>query len=155
MGVMLDGFLKRLRRGLGHATQGLSWYTRSPLGRRAAQTGLSHVTGEPGAPRGQGFRKLDRLSGAGRLLSTFSGFASRFLGQATHLLSLSGLNGLWAFLQGADSPRELLGMTQQVMAARRSCQAKNPTTELMANRNLFQLVAYRYAQTLKQQVQNR
>ncbi|SEU09738.1 hypothetical protein [Stigmatella erecta] len=150
MGLKLGGFLKELGGRIGASPPGIAQYARSPLGPKALWAGLSRVTGALGTALGQRLARLGQLGGTGKLLSAFSGFASRFLGPATHLLSHSGLNGLWGFLQRAGTPRELLGMTQQLMAARRACPAQNPTTELMANRNVFQLVAYRHAQTLKQ-----
>ncbi|ADO70793.1 hypothetical protein [Stigmatella aurantiaca] len=155
MELKLDGFLKRLSAIMGRAPQGIAGYARSPLGQKAQWAGLSQVTAALGSALSQGLGPLSQLRGPGKLLSAFSGFASRFLGLATHLLSRPGLNGLWGFVQRADSSRELLGLTQQLMAARRACPAQNPTTELMANRNIFQLVAYRHAQTLRQPPQAR
>jgi hypothetical protein len=155
MGLKLGDFLKGLGGRTGSSTQGIPQYARSPLGQKALWSGLSRVTGALGKALGQSLARLGQLGGTGTVLSAFSGFVGRFLGPATHLISHSGLNGLWGFLQQADTPRELLGMTQQLMAARRACPAQNPTTELMANRNVFQLVTYRHAQTLKQSLQSR
>ncbi|MDC0714669.1 hypothetical protein POL68_39840 [Stigmatella sp. ncwal1] len=113
------------------------------------------MTGTLGTTLSRGLGQLGHLRGAGKFLSAFSGFANRCLGPATHLLSRSGLNRLWGFVQRAGNSRELLGMTRQLMAARRECPAQNPTTELIANQNVFQFVAYRHAQTLRQPPQVR
>ena len=132
---------KSIGKAIGNVAKGVVKFAKSPLGQLAIQVGLSLVTGGVGGLVAKGAGLLTKLGSAGKLLSTFGGFASKFLGPAANLLSKAGLSGITGFLSKAVNSSDLLKMVQSLMTARSQAPATDQTTNAMANENISQVAA--------------
>lgn len=141
---------KKIGSFVGKVASGVIKFAQSPLGKLLIGVGLSALTGGTG---GILAKVIGGASKLGNLGSLVSGFAAKFLGPATNLLSNSGLSGLAGLAQRALSSNDLLGMVTSLMDARR----QNPQPEVdasaqnMANFNIQQMMAYQQAQLFRQQ----
>ncbi len=140
--------VKGIGKGLGKVAKGVTKFAKSPFGKLLLNVGLSFVTGGVGGLLTKGLGALGNLGG-GKLLSTFGGFASKFLGPAESLLSKSGLGGLASFVQKAGDTGDLLGMARDLFAARQRAPRTDLTTQQILQQNLMQLFAQRQAQLLQ------
>jgi hypothetical protein len=148
MGFKIGKIFKKIGKGIGKVAKGIAKFASSPLGKVVMRLGLSLITGGSGGLLSKGLGLLGKL-GSSKLLKTFSGFAQKFLGPATHLLSKAGLKGLAGFLNQAMSSKDLLGLAKGLIGARRHGPAMDPTTEQMVKENLLQLFAHRHAAVLR------
>lgn len=148
MGFKIGKVFKKIGKGIGKVAKGIVKFAKSPLGGMVMKLGLSLITGGTGGLLSKGLGLLGKL-GSSKLLKTFMGFAQKFLGPATNLLSKGGLKGLSGFLKQAASTKDLLGMARILVGARRHAPPMDPTTEQMVRENLLQLFAHRHASVLK------
>lgn len=140
-----------IAKGIGNIAKGVMKFAQSPLGKLLIGVGLNVLTGgASGALSGI----LGGLGGGagGGLTSMFGGFASKFLGSATSLLSQNGLGGMASFLGKAAGSNDLLGMVGDLMNAR-SNTAQPPvdsSVQSMANYNIGIMAAFQQATQLFQ-----
>jgi len=154
------GFLGKVFKGIGHAfssiakgigniAKGVLKFAQSPLGKLLIGVGLNFLTGgASGALSGL----LGGLGGGagGGLTSLFSGFASKFLGSATSLLSNSGLGGMVSFLGKATNSGDLLSMVGDLMNSRSNTAqpAVDSSVQGMANYNIGIMSAFQQSMQL-------
>ncbi len=150
------GFLGKIVKSIGHAVgniaKGVVKFAKSPLGQVLMNVGLTMLTGGTGGLLAKGLSMLGGLGSGGSLLGTFAGFASKFLGPVSSLVSGSGLSSIAGFLGKMGNTSDLLSMAQSLFSAR-SQQPQQPdsTTQDILNTNLQQLFAWRQAQQLDAQ----
>lgn len=149
MGFKIGKLFKGIGKGLGKVAKGIAKFAKSPLGKVVMQLGMSLITGGTSGLLSKGLGLLGKL-GKGKLLGVFSGFAQKFLGPTTNLLSKPGLRGLVGFVKQAASSKDLLGLATGLMSVRRHSRPMDPTTEQMAKENLLQVFAHRHASLLRQ-----
>lgn len=147
------GFIGKVFKGIGKAIGGIAKgvvkFAKSPLGKMLIGVGLTALTGGAGAGI---FAKVLAGSKLGSLGSMFSGFAGKFLGPVTNLLSKAGLSGLGSFVKQAVSSGDLLNMVKNIMTSRANAgQQVDPVTTQAADFNVAQLMAWMQAQLLNQQ----
>ena len=141
----IGSMFKKIASGIGNVVSGVMKFAKSPFGQLLINVGLSLVTGGTG---GILMKALGAVGKFGNIGGLFAGFASKFLGPATSLLSESGLGGLVSFASKATNTSDLLGIATSLMGARK----ENPQPELdgsiqdMANYNIMQMLAYQQAQ---------
>ncbi|MBX5484590.1 MAG: hypothetical protein IRZ16_22430 [Myxococcaceae bacterium] len=141
---------KKIGSFVGKVASGVVKFAKSPLGQLLIGVGLSALTGGTG---GILMKALGGVSKLGNLGSIFSGFASRFLGPATNLLSKAGLQGLVGFAQKALNTGDLLSMVTSLMDARKANPQPDidPSAQDIANYNLQLMMAWMQAQLLRTQ----
>ncbi|MBI3184210.1 MAG: hypothetical protein HYZ28_18920 [Myxococcales bacterium] len=141
---------KKIGKGIGKVAKGVVKFAKSPLGKVLIGVGLTALTGGAGA----GLLAKVGLGGLkfGNLASTFSGFASKFLGPATNLLSKSGLGSVVNFAKTAVNSGDLFKMAQSLMQARKESRVQaDPATNQAANFNIAQILAWVQAQQAARQ----
>ena len=142
---------KSVGKAVGKIAKGVVKFAKSPLGKLAINVGLSLITGGTGGLLLKGASLLGKLGNAGKLLSTFGGFASKFLGPAANLLSKTGISALQGFLGKAGNTTELLNMVKNLITSRQQAPATDSTTNAMANQNVSQVAAQTQAKDLQKQ----
>jgi len=142
---------KSVGKAVGNIAKGVVKFAKSPLGKLAINIGLSLVTGGAGGLLMKGASLLSKLGGAGKLLSTFGGFASKFLGPAANLLSQTGISALKGFLGNAKTTGDILNMVKNLISSRQQAPATDSTTNAMANQNVSQVAAQTQASQLQKQ----
>ncbi|MFZ5470093.1 MAG: hypothetical protein ACOZIN_11715, partial [Myxococcota bacterium] len=136
------GFLKKIVKGVSKGIKsigkGLSKFVKSPLGKLLIAGGLTALTLGAAAPL---------LAGAGLSFgsvgSMFTGFASKFMGPVTSLLSKTGLSSLGSWVKTAMNSSDLLEMAKGLFTARQQTPqpAVDPSAYQVANYNVSQLMA--------------
>jgi hypothetical protein len=153
MGLKLGGFFKKVGKELGKVTQGLKKFASSPLGNLVMKKGLSFIKEKAGVITNKVLEKLGTLKkkgGFGTLLKALEPFAKKHLGQAIDKLCAKGLAFLAGLTKQASNSGDLRAMVQQLNLARAQAPAMDPATEQMARENIFQLIAHRHAELMRQ-----
>lgn len=153
MGLKIGGFLKKIGKELGKVTQGLKKFASSPLGSLVMKQGLSFIKEKAGALSNKILEKLGNLKktgGFGTLLKALEPFAKKHLGQAIDKLCAKGLAFLSGITKQASNSGDLRAIVRQLNLARAQAPAMDSTTELMARENVFQLIAHRHAELMRQ-----
>lgn len=150
------GFLGKVVKSIGHAVgsiaKGVVKFAKSPIGGLLINVGLTVLTGGTGGLLAKGLSMLGGLGGGGGLLSTAAGFASKFLGPVSSLVSKSGLSSVAGFLGKMGNTSDLLSFAKNIFSARsQEPQQPDQTTQDILNTNLQQLFAQRQAQLLQAQ----
>ncbi len=140
------GFLGSIGKVFKKIGSGIVKFAKSPFGKLLMNVGLGLLTGGMGNLLSSG---LSMLGGGGNLLSTFTGFASKFLGPAQSMLSGSGLGSLSGFLGNAGSSGDLFSMAKSLVSAQNQQPKTDATTQQVVQSNLAQLFAYQQAQLLR------
>lgn len=136
---------KGIGKGLGAVAKGVVKFAKSPLGKVLFNVGLSFLTGGAGGLLSGALGGLSKLGGLGKIVS---GFADKFLGNATSLLSKGGLSSVAGLISQSSNSRQLLGIVTDVMGARNGKTQPDPVTVEAANQNLRRLAAFQQAQLL-------
>jgi hypothetical protein len=139
---------KKVGSAIGKVAKGVVKFAKSPFGKLLLNVGLSFVTGGAGGLLTKGLGMLGKLGG-GKLLGTFGGLASKFLGPAQSLLSKTGLGSVVDFAKQATKSSDLLSMAQDLFKARQKAPATDSTTNQIIQHNLSQIFAQRQAQLLQ------
>jgi len=141
--------------GLGGLVKGIGDFAKSPFGKMLINVGLSFLTGGTGGILSTALGALGGGGGLGGLLggaagggglsNIFQGFAEKFLGGATDLLSKDGLSSVAGFLSKAGGSGDLLSMAKSLLDAGQDAQTDQGTGDIVQN-NLVQLFAKKAAE---------
>jgi hypothetical protein len=140
---------KGIAKGVGGLAKGVMKFAKSPFGKLLLNVGLSFVTGGAGGLLTKGLGMLGKMGGIGKMVGSFGGFASKFLGPVQSFMSKSGLGGLSGFLQNSGSSGDLLKMATDIFASRKKQPATDPATNQIVQNNLSQMFAQRQAQMMQ------
>ncbi len=164
----LGGIVKGIGKAVGGIVKGVAKFAQSPFGKLLINVGLTALTGGAGgilsgalgalgkgalggilggAGKGILGGLLGGGGGAGGLLGSFGGFASKFLGGAGGLLSKGGLSGLAGMLGQAGGTGDLLKMATDIFGANKNKGTDAGTGDIIKN-NLLQLFAGKHANLL-------
>lgn len=149
--VKTPGFVMRVQPSPFSTTSGPLFLAKSPFGKLLINVGLTFLTGGTGGLLAKGLGMLSKLGNVGKLVGSFSGFASKFLGPVQSFLSKSGLSGISGFLDKAGGTGDLLKMATDIFSARKPQPKPDEDTEAIVQHNLTQLFARRQAQVYAQQ----
>lgn len=144
------GFLKGIVKGIGKIASGVIKFAKSPFGQLLINVGLSLVTGGTGGLLAKGLGMLGKVGNLGKMVGSFSGFASKFLGPVQSFISKSGLSGIAGFLKNAGGTNDLLSMAGDILTSRKKQPKTDSDTEQVVKENLTQLFAKRQAELLQQ-----
>ncbi|WP_257459624.1 hypothetical protein [Archangium lipolyticum] len=150
MGLKIGGFFKSIGKKVA---KGIKKFANSPLGNLVMEKGLSFIKKNAGKITDKVLGKLGKLKmkgGFGKLLKAIEPFAKKHLGDAIAKLCTKGLSLLSGIAKQASSTGDLRAMVQQLNLARAQAPAMDPTTEQMARENIFQLIAHRHAELMRQ-----
>ena len=140
--------LGKVGQAIGKVAKGVVKFAKSPIGKFLINVGIGVLTGGTGSLLTKGLGMLGKLPKLGKLVSTFKGFATKFLGKASSLLSKSGLQSLSGFLKNARSSGDLASMAKDLFSARKAAPQTDATTTAAADQNALRLFAQRQAQLL-------
>ncbi|MBL9036967.1 MAG: hypothetical protein JNG84_00500 [Archangium sp.] len=140
---------KAIGKGIGTVVKGVVKFAKSPIGKILIGVGLSLVTGGVGGIIAKGAAMVMKLGKVGKLVSTFAGFANKFLGPVQSFVSKSGVGFLGNFVKQAGSTNNLLKMATSLFSARAAQPATDPTTNQVVSHNLLQIFAQRQAELFR------
>jgi hypothetical protein len=144
------GFLGGVFKSIGKVASGIVKFAKSPFGQLLINVGLSLVTGGAGGLLAKGLGMLGNMGKLGSMVSSFGGFASKFLGPVESFISKSGLGGIAGFLQNSGSTGDLLKMAGDIFTSRKDQPETDTDTQQVVQQNLMQLFAKRHAEMLQQ-----
>lgn len=147
------GLLGKVFKGIGKIASGVIKFAKSPFGKLLINVGLTFLTGGTGGLLAKGLGMLGNLGKVGQMVSSFSGFASKFLGPVQSFISKSGLSGVAGFLKNSGGTSDLLKMATDIFSARKNQPKPDVDTESVVQHNLTQLFAKRQAELFAQQQQ--
>jgi hypothetical protein len=143
------GFIGKVFKGIGKIASGVIKFAQSPFGKLLINVGLTFLTGGTGGILAKGLGMLGKVGNLGKMVGSFGGFASKFLGPVQSFLSKPGLSSIAGFVKNAGSSGDLLKMATDIFTARKKQPKPDVDTEQVVQHNLTQLFAKRQAEMLR------
>lgn len=148
-------FIKKMIGGIGKALGKVTSFVKkvwnNPLFKLALNVGMMFI---PGGAIVKGLGMLGKLGSLGQTLTSFAGFAQKFMGPLQSMMQSGPLKMLSGFLGQAGNSSNLLSMATDLFSARQSQQTQNQPPGLgdayqMGLANIQQMFAFSQANQLR------